>query len=1101
MKRQPRIAFLLLSTAGLLCTAGPTGAWSARTWLAAECPRPGETIDHIAPGSQAVQTRSDTLWFGGDDGTGVAIPDGLWDFESPGSNGLQGWTSVDRTENPADYFARVTEDDFLAHGDPCVPIQTGNAGLLWCGVHEDEADQRDFVAGMGYQNRMCQRAFSPPLAIDPATDAIDVSFAYFTNTEPEFDYVWVYIVACDQAGDPIDELLVDDWDGVRGDPLNLALFDPAGPAVPAGTLSPEAVTVRVELRVTSDAAYSDEDGYWDTPCGPLGVDDLTLTVGGQSVTYDFEDGAQGWSFERCPGRGRYLGVHDEGVWGAWIDPSIPCCTLEGRTLGFVDVEQSPYWPPGLMPGQYEQARSGIVARPGRPPVPPRGVVVQYDAYLNLPYFAGAFYRCGWMHYPYTTEVNPVPHWSGYQGDSPVFFMTEPPFCGTRLDRLGSEMGGSFPASWDSLRFVYEIYCSCDGFSLPPSVCTDEGATSGSPLLDNVRLGLFEVLDVPFVTVIDGGLFQDGFGQDEPGMINPFDCGNANIAFDLSRDNPAKNDWLGDSSVVVGEMVFTEESRWLVQVCVHLPRLGPRQHLIPAYVDWKSRLGGDPEQGFVSVLMDSLETQNHTQIWKNKFGTYFHENDPGFAAGLPDYREAQEILPDRVFVPGTRIEYYYRSYWYNGGAPPTEYYQTPTYEFEILPGMEPLGGHAYYVEWPCVLYVDAYNRGAEPVINTMLAQAGLSFDRYDYLDAATNFNASLRRSFGGTTYNPGGYGNNGCTLPQLLAYRLIVFNTGLFGRGALEAADFQLLDEWLDSHQVPPPPYLRRGLVLNGNGMAEIMADPQYGLAIAFAHNTLGATLTAHSYREFNQDEAYCVYLEPSASAVFTPLAPGVSLFGSGCPQMFDFNVLGVQSGILDVVGNLDYYSYGGTGLDPYVEHAQVLRRNTAQPQEANWISVVDGFSYHLLSERGCGGEPCSNDSACVAAGALDAFAPMLAWLEDPSQPFEKWGWVSGDVEEELDPPHLSGAVNFLHAARPNPVHRCATLRFNLARAGRARLEIFDVGGRQVRTLCDGPLAAGEHALTWDATDAAGRRLGAGLYWVRLRTEDGYTSSRRLLTLK
>ena len=55
--------------------------------------------------------------------------------------------------------------------------------------------------------------------------------------------------------------------------------------------------------------------------------------------------------------------------------------------------------------------------------------------------------------------------------------------------------------------------------------------------------------------------------------------------------------------------------------------------------------------------------------------------------------------------------------------------------------------------------------------------GISYDNFDYRNASSNYHVALGRSFGGTKYNPGGYGNNGCTLDQLIGYRLVLFNTG------------------------------------------------------------------------------------------------------------------------------------------------------------------------------------------------------------------------------------------------------------------------------------------------------------------------------------
>lgn len=78
-------------------------------------------------------------------------------------------------------------------------------------------------------------------------------------------------------------------------------------------------------------------------------------------------------------------------------------------------------------------------------------------------------------------------------------------------------------------------------------------------------------------------------------------------------------------------------------------------------------------------------------------------------------------------------------------------------------------------------------------------------------------------------------------------------------------------------------------------------------------------------------------------------------------------------------------------------------------------------------------------------------------------------------------------------AAPNPFNPATTLRFVLAGPGPARLEVFDLAGRRVATLCDGVLASGPHAVAWHPAD-----LGSGLYLARLTTAAGTTSARLTL---
>ncbi|MEM8600145.1 MAG: Ser-Thr-rich GPI-anchored membrane family protein [Bacteroidota bacterium] len=80
---------------------------------------------------------------------------------------------------------------------------------------------------------------------------------------------------------------------------------------------------------------------------------------------------------------------------------------------------------------------------------------------------------------------------------------------------------------------------------------------------------------------------------------------------------------------------------------------------------------------------------------------------------------------------------------------------------------------------------------------------------------------------------------------------------------------------------------------------------------------------------------------------------------------------------------------------------------------------------------------------------------------------------------------------FSMAAYPNPARDAATVAVALPEAADVRVEVFDVLGRRVAMLHDGPLSAGAHLLALDAV-----RLPAGVYVVRAATPDA-TLARRI----
>ena len=77
----------------------------------------------------------------------------------------------------------------------------------------------------------------------------------------------------------------------------------------------------------------------------------------------------------------------------------------------------------------------------------------------------------------------------------------------------------------------------------------------------------------------------------------------------------------------------------------------------------------------------------------------------------------------------------------------------------------------------------------------------------------------------------------------------------------------------------------------------------------------------------------------------------------------------------------------------------------------------------------------------------------------------------------------AGALSF--SVFPNPA-RTARLAFNLPTAQDVEIGIYDVAGRQIVSLVNGRLAAGAHSREWSGVDAAGRNVGAGVYFARMK---------------
>ena len=92
------------------------------------------------------------------------------------------------------------------------------------------------------------------------------------------------------------------------------------------------------------------------------------------------------------------------------------------------------------------------------------------------------------------------------------------------------------------------------------------------------------------------------------------------------------------------------------------------------------------------------------------------------------------------------------------------------------------------------------------------------------------------------------------------------------------------------------------------------------------------------------------------------------------------------------------------------------------------------------------------------------------------------------------------AVTRILPNAPNPFNPQTRINFELSQPGRARLAIFDVTGRRVKTMHDGHLESGPHSLVWQGRDDGGRPVASGVYYLRMESVEG-VHHRKMMLLK
>ncbi len=154
---------------------------------------------------------------------------------------------------------------------------------------------------------------------------------------------------------------------------------------------------------------------------------------------------------------------------------------------------------------------------------------------------------------------------------------------------------------------------------------------------------------------------------------------------------------------------------------------------------------------------------------------------------------------------------------------------------------------------------------------------------------------------------------------------------------------------------------------------------------------------------------------------------------------------------------------------------------------ARVVLTADGVSQSRMVTSG-NGYLCNNAldvhfglGDATLANKIEIYWPDGTYqlIDGGAIPNQTYEIVQGQTVTPVDNT-IPTRVTSLGLAHPNPFNPSTTIEFALSRADNARLDVFTVDGRLVRTLVDGGLGAGPHTATWDGTD---HRATA---WLRAR---------------
>ena len=296
----------------------------------------------------------------------------------------------------------------------------------------------------------------------------------------------------------------------------------------------------------------------------------------------------------------------------------------------------------------------------------------------------------------------------------------------------------------------------------------------------------------------------------------------------------------------------------------------------------------------------------------------------------------------------------------------------------------------------------------------------------------------------------------------------------------QIAQYDLL-VWYTEDAQPNPPTLNRiqareqiltDYVLAGGRL--LRSGRQYGRNLGLPSGTVSGS-------SFEQQSATPLhFLSMQVAPRYNPAATVPTLkFTGATPALAGFPIVQIDTAKIAALR----FSTQHVNFMPEVDlfwpqgYTQPLYRAVALPEDTTgWdnepcgviglTEIVLGFPLYCLREED-------------AQALMNACVDMLRSLDTPPTP---------------EPPAIPANTR-LWQNYPNPFNPSTEIVFDLPRAARVEVAVFNIMGQRVATLVDDVRAAGTHRVSWDGHD-----LSSGIYFCRLQAGE-FVETRKMMLLR
>ena len=188
--------------------------------------------------------------------------------------------------------------------------------------------------------------------------------------------------------------------------------------------------------------------------------------------------------------------------------------------------------------------------------------------------------------------------------------------------------------------------------------------------------------------------------------------------------------------------------------------------------------------------------------------------------------------------------------------------------------------------------------------------------------------------------------------------------------------------------------------------------------------------------------------------------------------------------------------------EPYSSEEECSRECDAECQNNEDVEGKP-FSYEFsddtlfisITEYPC--EDFNDYDECIEEGEMDLFIGELEDIQDAYIHNTLVMLPTGDDVSLADVTVMPEKFT-LHQNYPNPFNPVTTLRYDLPENGNVNITIYDMLGRQVKTLINQNQDAGYRSVVWNATNNYGEPVSAGIYLYHIQAGEDMQTKKMVL---